>query len=169
MPKRIFAFQSITEPGRVNFVTVLSMASCCSGRNTIGSSYSRISEGSMALRPSFAAWMAFRAVSRPHSNHSVPWRRIEKLWRFTPDRRRMLWTSLSLKLTNFPRWMDIVSSVCKSWYEMPAVFVYWSMRFLAAAFSALLFGCNVPSVASSRVVSPIFRQPLWASSLMAKI
>ena len=42
---------------------------------------------------------------------------------------------------------------------MLAVFVYWSIRFRAAAFSSELFGAEKMLVASSSVASPILTSP----------
>lgn len=49
---------------------------------------------------------------------------------------------------------------------MPAVCVYWLMRFLAASFKGLLFGASPMTFPSSQVASPIFRQPSCSASLM---
>ena len=49
---------------------------------------------------------------------------------------------------------------------MPAVWVYWLMRFFAESLSALLLGARPKTLSLSHVASPTFRQPWCAASLM---
>ena len=49
---------------------------------------------------------------------------------------------------------------------MPAVCVYWLMRFLADSLSALLLGARPNTSSLSQVASPTFKQPSCAASLM---
>ena len=110
LPKRILAFQSIWLDF-LNFLQVLSMASCCSGRKMIGDCSMVISVGRSEVRFSLAACIARLAVCKSHSNHSTPMP-SPKSWRLMPERRRMLWIPLSLRKTySFP-YSEIDNSVC---------------------------------------------------------
>ena len=144
------------------------MASCCSGRKIIGDWSMVISVGRSDVRFSLAACIARLAVCKSHSNHSTPMP-SPKSWRLMPERRRILWISLSLRITNsFPH-KDIDNSVCSKSSWIPAVAVYCLMRWRAASLSMWLLGSEFRGVPSKIVVLPIFRQPLWAISLIRKI
>ena len=109
LPKRIFAFQSMRVPV-LNLATAWSIAARCLGRKTMASDAAETFAGGMAERPFFAASMAAFAVSSEQTNHSLPWFPKENCFRFTPERRRMAWTSPSLKDATLPPWTESVGS-----------------------------------------------------------
>ena len=165
LPKRILAFQSIWLLF-LNCFFVFSIASCCSGRNTIGVWSCDTSVDDNDSRPSFTAAIARLTVSRSVMNHSLALFSVSNIFFLMPERSRTLCTSLSLKEHKPFLLLYIVSSVYKRSYAIPAVCVYWLMRFFADSLRALLFGARPKTLSLSQVASPTFRHPLCAASLM---
>ena len=165
LPKRILAFQSIWLLF-LNCFLVFSMASRCSGRNTIGVWSCDISAEDNDSRPSFTAVIARLTVSRSVMNHSLALFSVSNIFFLMPERSKTLCTSLSLKEHKPFLLLYMVSSVYKRSYTIPAVCVYWLMRFFADSLRALLFGARSKTLSLSQVASPTFRHPLCAASLM---
>ena len=165
LPKRILAFQSIWLLF-LNCFLVFSMASRCSGRNTIGVWSCETSAEDNDSRPSFTAVIARLTVSRSVMNHSLALFSVSNIFFLMPERSKTLCTSLSLKEHKPFLLLYIVSSVYKRSYAMPAVCVYWLIRFFADSLRALLFGARPKTLSLSQVASPTFRHPLCAASLM---
>ena len=135
LPKRIFAFQSIRLPV-LNCFSVFSMASSCSGRNTMGVKPVPAPMPDRLGWHFFTASIAFWTVARSTSNHSL----LVEFFSFflgMPEFSSTRCTSWSRKAfstccPSLPLTSRTANSVCNSWAEIPAVFVYCLIRLSAA-------------------------------------
>ena len=155
VPKHLVTFPEL--------LFVFSMASRCSGRNT----------PAFVEKPGRRQWFlsflygcycpldGFSVGDEPLVGFVLG---IEYLF-LMPERSKTLCTSL-FERTQALLLLYIVSSVYKRSYAIPAVCVYWLMRFFADSLRALLFGARPKTLSLSQVASPTFRHPLCAASLM---